>query len=321
MRASGEADPFRRSVNLTLTAIAGFAACVSLAMLAIGPLLMDLAFGDDFDYERGGLVLISIGMGLYLAAATLNQALLAQGRAPLAAAVWLSCAAAFSLFLLLADFDDPVLAVEIAFLGAAAVLCCAALHPLPAGLRSLARRARDVDHPCPFQRPAGLGERRLRGRPRGRARGLRGRLGLAARAAAARAPARRGARQRARRAARRRHARRRGRSRRAAARRARARQPGGRRRCVGGGPGALVCRAPLPHLRRLRPEAVLRRRPARVPGRASRRRVCRRVDSGRVDRRRLRVRTPRSASGRPSTVRPARRSRTSARARRWCSPA
>ncbi len=123
MRASGEADPFRRSVNLTLTAIAGFAACVSLAMLAIGPLLMDLAFGGDFDYERGGLVLISIGMGLYLAAATLNQALLAQGRAPLAAAVWLACAAAFSLFLLLADFDDPVLAVEIAFLGAAAVLC------------------------------------------------------------------------------------------------------------------------------------------------------------------------------------------------------
>ncbi|MET0511741.1 MAG: hypothetical protein ABW135_08685 [Thermoleophilaceae bacterium] len=129
MRASGESDPFRRSVNLTLTAIAGFAACVALAMLAIGPLLMDLAFGDDFDYERGGLVLISIGMGLYLAAATLNQALLAQGRAPLAAAVWLSCAAAFSLFLLLADFDDPVLAVEIAFLGAAAVLC-ALLHTL-----------------------------------------------------------------------------------------------------------------------------------------------------------------------------------------------
>ena len=129
LRASGESDPFRRSVNLTLTAIAGFAACVALAMLAIGPLLMDLAFGDDFDYERGGLVLISIGMGLYLAAATLNQALLAQGRAPLAAAVWLSCAAAFSLFLLLADFDDPVLAVEIAFLGAAAVLC-ALLHTL-----------------------------------------------------------------------------------------------------------------------------------------------------------------------------------------------
>ncbi|HEV2874848.1 MAG TPA: hypothetical protein VGW14_06830 [Thermoleophilaceae bacterium] len=129
MRASGETDPFRRSVNLTLTAIAIFAGCVALAMLAVGPLLMDLVFGGDFDYERGGLVLVSLGMGLYLAAATLNQALLAHGRAHQAAAAWLACAAAFALFLLLADFDDRVLQVELAFLGAAAVLC-ALLHTL-----------------------------------------------------------------------------------------------------------------------------------------------------------------------------------------------
>jgi O-antigen/teichoic acid export membrane protein len=129
MRASGETDPFRRSVNLTLTAIAGFAAGVALVMLAVGPLVMDLLFGGDFDYERGGLVLVSLGMGLYLAAATLNQALLAHGRAPQAAAAWVVCAAAFALFLLLADFDDRVLQVELAFLGAAALLC-ALLHTL-----------------------------------------------------------------------------------------------------------------------------------------------------------------------------------------------
>jgi O-antigen/teichoic acid export membrane protein len=129
LRASGETDPFRRSVTLTLTAIAGFAACVALVMLAVGPLVMDLVFGGEFDYERGGLVLISIGMGLYLAAATLNQALLAHGRAPHAAAAWTACAAAFALFLLLVDFDDRVLQVELAFLGAAACLC-ALLHTL-----------------------------------------------------------------------------------------------------------------------------------------------------------------------------------------------
>jgi len=129
MRASGETDPFRRSVNLTLTAIALFAACVALVMLVAGPFLMDLVFGGDFEYERGGLVLVSLGMGLYLAAATLNQALLAHGRAPHAAAAWVACAAAFALFLLLADFDDRVLQVEIAFLGAAALLC-ALLHTL-----------------------------------------------------------------------------------------------------------------------------------------------------------------------------------------------
>ena len=129
LRASGETDPFRRSVNLTLLAIAAFAGVVALVMLAIGPWLMDVVFGGDFDYERGGLVLVSIGMGLYLSAATLNQALLAHGRAPHAAAAWVACAIAFALFLLLADFDDRVLQVEIAFLGAAACLC-ALLHSL-----------------------------------------------------------------------------------------------------------------------------------------------------------------------------------------------
>ena len=122
LRAEGESDPFRRSVNLTLMAIAGFAACVALVMLAIGPLLMELVFGGDFDYERGGLVLVSVGMGLYLGAATLNQALLAHGRAAQAASAWTLCAVAFALFLLLADFDNRVLQVEVAFLCAAAGL-------------------------------------------------------------------------------------------------------------------------------------------------------------------------------------------------------
>jgi O-antigen/teichoic acid export membrane protein len=123
LRASGETDPFRRSVNLTLTAIAGFAGCVALVMLALGPWLMDLVFGGDFDYGRGGLVLVSIGMGLYLSAATLNQALLAHGQAQRSCVAWVACAVTFALFLLLADFDDRVLQVEAAFLGAAATLC------------------------------------------------------------------------------------------------------------------------------------------------------------------------------------------------------
>jgi O-antigen/teichoic acid export membrane protein len=123
LRAGGETDPFRRSVNLTLVAIAGFAACVALVMLAAGPFVMDVLFGGDFDYERGGLVLVSIGVGLYLAAATLNQALLAHRRAPLAASCWVTAAAGFVLFLLLVDFSDPVLQVEVAFAGAAACLC------------------------------------------------------------------------------------------------------------------------------------------------------------------------------------------------------
>jgi hypothetical protein len=127
LRAGGESDPFRRSVNLTLVAIAGFAGCVAFVMLVLGPWVMDLLFGGEFDYERGGLVLVAFGMGLYLAAATLNQALLAHGRATHASASWLLAAAAFVAFLLLADFDDRVLQVELAFTGAAAALCAALL--------------------------------------------------------------------------------------------------------------------------------------------------------------------------------------------------
>ena len=127
LRAGGESDPFRRSVNLTLVAIAGFAGCVALVMLVLGPWVMDLLFGGDVDYERGGLVLVAFGMGLYLAAATLNQALLAHGRAPQASGSWLAAALAFVAFLLFVEFDDRVLQVELAFTGAAAALCAALL--------------------------------------------------------------------------------------------------------------------------------------------------------------------------------------------------
>jgi O-antigen/teichoic acid export membrane protein len=121
-RAGGESDRFARSVNVTLAAIAGFAGIVALVMLVAGPWVMDLLFGGDFDYDRAGLVLVSLGMGLYLSAATLNQALLARERARQSATCWAACAIAFVLFLLIADFDDRVLQVEVAFLGAAALL-------------------------------------------------------------------------------------------------------------------------------------------------------------------------------------------------------
>jgi O-antigen/teichoic acid export membrane protein len=123
LRAGGESDPFRRSVNVTLAGIGLFAAAVSVVMLAAGPALMDLLFGGEGDYDRGGLVLISLGMGLYLSAATLNQALLARARAAAASACWITAAAGFVLFLLLFDFSDRVLQVETGYFGAAVALC------------------------------------------------------------------------------------------------------------------------------------------------------------------------------------------------------
>ena len=139
LRAVGETDPpgeaggsaagarsdFRRSVSVTLLAIAGFSGAVALVMLAAGPTVMNLLFGGEYDYGRWGLVLVALGMGLYLSAATLNQALLAHDRAGQASAVWVITAAAFVLFLLLLEFDDRVLQVELAFTGAAVGLSSA----------------------------------------------------------------------------------------------------------------------------------------------------------------------------------------------------
>jgi O-antigen/teichoic acid export membrane protein len=123
LATGGETDPFRRSVQITVKAIAVFAGLVALAFLALGPTLMHILFGGDKDYGRFGLVLVSVGMGLYLSAATLNQAALAQGRARQAATVWVCAAAAFVVFLLIPGWDDRVLQVEIGYSVAALVLC------------------------------------------------------------------------------------------------------------------------------------------------------------------------------------------------------
>ncbi len=123
MRATGAADEFKQTIRLTVLAISGFAAAVALVLLAIGPWAMDLLFGSNVDYGRGGLALIAVGMGLYLVAATLSQAALARGRAREAAASWLASATAFVGFLLIPGWDDRVLQVEIGYAGGAAVLC------------------------------------------------------------------------------------------------------------------------------------------------------------------------------------------------------
>jgi hypothetical protein len=61
-------------------------------------------------------------MGLYLSAATLNQAALAHAQAKQAAVAWVLTATAFLVWLLL-PFDDRVLQLEAGYLGAAGLLC------------------------------------------------------------------------------------------------------------------------------------------------------------------------------------------------------
>ena len=118
--ATGE-DAFRMSVNTTLMIIAAFAAAVTVGVLAIGPQVMQIAFGDKFTYDRAGLAIVAVGMGFYLSAAALNQAALAQGQARRAAVCWVACAIGFVIFNLIAPLD-PYRTVEVGFAAAAALL-------------------------------------------------------------------------------------------------------------------------------------------------------------------------------------------------------
>jgi O-antigen/teichoic acid export membrane protein len=88
----------------------------------LGPWAMGVLFGGDFDYARGGLMLVGLGMGFHLAAGTLNQAALARRRGAQAATAWLASAAAFLGWLLLAPLDDQLLAVEIGYCATTALL-------------------------------------------------------------------------------------------------------------------------------------------------------------------------------------------------------
>jgi O-antigen/teichoic acid export membrane protein len=139
LRARGDQtgrDAFRSSLQGTMGLIAVFAAATTIGVLAIGPQVMQIAFGDKFEYDRLGLAIVSVGMGFYLVAASLNQAVLAQGQARRAAIPWVICAAAFVAYNLLSP-GSPFRAVEIGFAGASALL---------AGLLYLVYRA---PHPIP----------------------------------------------------------------------------------------------------------------------------------------------------------------------------
>ena len=129
LKITGASDTFRRSVTITIGGVAGLAVAMMFLMLAAGPQVMAVLFGSKFHYSRAGLAMIALGMGFYLAAATLNQAALAAGRARQAAACWVASAFAFVAFLALPALDDRVLQVEIGYLGGA-VLLCALLYRL-----------------------------------------------------------------------------------------------------------------------------------------------------------------------------------------------
>ena len=114
---------FHRSVRMVLLGVAGFAAFTAIVVLIAGPRLMQIAFSEKFTYDRAGLLLVTLGMGLYLSSVTLNQACLAQGQVRRAAARWLLCAAFFIGWNFLPIVADEFRRVEIGFALTAGILC------------------------------------------------------------------------------------------------------------------------------------------------------------------------------------------------------
>lgn len=113
---------FHHTVRMVLLGIAAFTTLVVVVVLIAGPTAMQIAFSKKFTYDRAGLLLVSVGMGLYLSSVTVNQACIAQGQVRRAAARWITCAALFIAWNFVPLVSDEFRRVEIGFLLAAGVL-------------------------------------------------------------------------------------------------------------------------------------------------------------------------------------------------------
>jgi O-antigen/teichoic acid export membrane protein len=158
LEAREDSAEFHRAIRTTVLVITAFGLAVALGLLVIGPPVMKIVLGDKgFGYQRVGLAVVGLGMGLHLVAGTLNQAALARGRARWAAGSWLTAAALFVIFIVTGPGRGhaAVNRVEFGYFGATAVL--AAL------LWILYRRGPAVS-PGGSERAGGLGDLGVGGR-------------------------------------------------------------------------------------------------------------------------------------------------------------
>jgi O-antigen/teichoic acid export membrane protein len=122
LEATAGHDAFARAIRVTVVAIAAFALAVALGLLTAGPFVMRHLFGQPFAYNRFGLALIGLGMGLHLASGALNQAALARDRARAAAACWGLAAVVFLAWMLIPAIPGQLLRAELGYVGATALL-------------------------------------------------------------------------------------------------------------------------------------------------------------------------------------------------------
>jgi O-antigen/teichoic acid export membrane protein len=124
LEARESQEEFHKAIRYTVLVIAVFAGAVALGLLLIGPFVMKALLGDKgFTYGRIGLAVVGLGMGLHLVSGTLNQALLARGRAALASAAWLLAALFFVGLVASHIIPNEVERVEVGYFLATGLLC------------------------------------------------------------------------------------------------------------------------------------------------------------------------------------------------------
>ena len=123
LQASDEHTLLRKAVARTSACLLAAGALIVVTAAAIGPTAMNLLFGSSFEATRVELALLGAGVGFYLAAATVSQALLALDLAGRAAVAWAAAALTFgSLFLVLPG--DQLVRIAAGF-ALATLLACA----------------------------------------------------------------------------------------------------------------------------------------------------------------------------------------------------
>jgi O-antigen/teichoic acid export membrane protein len=122
LEATAGHEAFAKAIRVTILAIAVFAGAVALGLLAVGPYVMDHLFGQHYEYNRYGLALIGLGMGMHLTSGALNQAALARDQAQRAALCWIVAAAVFVAWMFAPIVSEELLRTEIGYFGAASLL-------------------------------------------------------------------------------------------------------------------------------------------------------------------------------------------------------